>query len=124
MKRICIVEDENNIADMYKALFEAEGCEVRCAADGEAGLKLIKEFAPDLVLLDILMPKMNGYEVLRQLQGLRLNDKMMICILSNLDQRQDMERCVALGAREYFVKSHITPRHLLDKLYRLTAFAS
>jgi|GEM_PF-6512314 len=61
MKRICIVEDENNIADMYKALFEAEGCEVRC---------------------------------------------------------------VALGAREYFVKSHITPRHLLDKLYRLTAFAS
>jgi len=123
-KKICIVEDEVNIAEMYKVLFEQEGYEVRVAHDGEAGLKLITEYKPDLVLLDIIMPKMDGFEVLKKLHCRRLNDQMMICVLSNLDQRQDMEKVYDLGAKQYFVKSHITPRNLLTRLDRMMAFAN
>ena len=123
-KKICIVEDEVNIAEMYKVLFEQEGYEVRVAYDGEAGLKLITEYKPDLVLLDIIMPKMDGFEVLKKLNCRRLNDQMMICVLSNLDQRQDMEKVFDLGAKQYFVKSHITPRNLLARLDRMMAFTS
>lgn len=124
MKRICIIEDEKNIAEMYKVLFEQEGYEVRCAYDGEEGLKLIKEFKPDLVLLDLMLPKINGFDVLKKLKCQRLNDRMVVCVLSNLDQRDDMERVFELGANHYFVKSHITPRKLMDRLYRITAFAN
>lgn len=123
-KKICIVEDEVNIAEMYKTLFENEGYEVRCAYDGEAGLALITEYKPDLVLLDIIMPKMDGFEVLKKLKCHRLNDHMMICVLSNLDQRHDMEKVFELGAKQYFVKSHITPRNLLNRLDRLMAFSN
>lgn len=123
-KKICIVEDEKNIAEMYKVLFEQEGYEVCCAYDGEEGLKLIKEFKPDLVLLDLMLPKINGFDVLKKLRCRKLNDKMMICVLSNLDQRQDMEKVFDLGAQHYFVKAHITPHKLMDRLYRITAFAS
>lgn len=124
MKRICIIEDEVNIAEMYKTLFENEGYEVRLAHDGEEGLKLIKDFKPDLVLLDLMLPKINGFDVLKKLKCQRLNDRMVVCVLSNLDQRDDMERVFNLGASHYFVKSHITPRKLMDRLYRITAFAN
>ena len=124
MKKVCIIEDEVNLSEMYKILFEQEGYEVRCAFDGESGLKLIEEYKPDLVLLDIMMPKMDGYEVLRRLKCHRLNENMLICVLSNLDQRQDMEKVFDLGARHYFVKSHITPRNLLNRLDRIVAFAN
>lgn len=124
IKKICIVEDEKNIAEMYKTLFEQEGYEVRCAYDGEAGLKLITEYKPDLVLLDIIMPKMDGFEVLKKIKCQRLNDRMVVCVLTNLDQREDMEKVFDLGAQHYFVKAHITPHKLMDRLYRITAFAS
>jgi DNA-binding response OmpR family regulator len=124
MKKICIVEDEKNIAEMYRVLFKQEGYEVRCAYDGEEGLKMIKEFKPDLVLLDLMLPKINGFDVLKKLKCQRLNDRMVVCVLSNLDQRDDMEKVFELGANHYFVKSHITPRKLMDRLYRITAFAN
>ncbi len=124
MKKICIVEDEVNIAEMYKTLFKQEGYEVRCAYDGEEGLKLIEEFKPDLVLLDLMLPKINGFDVLKKLKCRKLNDKMAICVLSNLDQHEDMERVFDLGAHHYFVKAHITPHKLMDRLYRITAFAN
>jgi DNA-binding response OmpR family regulator len=123
-KKICIIEDEKNIAEMYRVLFENEGYNVRCAYDGEEGLKLVEEFKPDLLLLDLMLPKVDGFEVLKTLQCRKITDRLMVCVLSNLDQRHDMERVYELGAKNYFVKSHITPRKLLDRLYRITAFAN
>ena len=124
MKKVCIIEDEKNIAEMYRVLLENEGYEVRCAYDGEEGLKLVEEFKPDLLLLDLMLPKIDGFEVLKKLHCQKVTDRLMVCVLSNLDQREDMERVFDLGAKNYFVKSHITPRKLLDRLYRITAFAN
>jgi len=103
-KRILIIEDEQSIARALELKLTHSGFQTSSAADGVAGLERLEQEAFDLVLLDLIMPKMNGYEVLERLQA-KQNPPPVI-VLTNLGQEEDQERVRALGARGFFVKSN------------------
>jgi len=111
-KKICIVEDEPALLEMYNMKFTAEGYQVLTANNGEDGLKMIQKSNPDLVLLDLVMPRMDGYQVLAALRKNSETLKTKVYIFSNLGQSSEVERGIAEGADGYFVKSNLTPSQL------------
>ncbi len=115
-KKICIIEDEPALLEMYKVKFEAEGYDVYVAADGIDGLKVIKEKMPDLVLLDLVMPKMNGFKVLDELRSDPKTKDLLIYVFSNLGQSDEIDQGLKEGADGYFVKSNLTPTELARKV--------
>lgn len=118
-KKICIVEDEPSLLEMYQMKFTADGYQVVTASDGEAGLKVIKEEKPDLVLLDLVMPRMDGYQVLGALRKDPATAKTVVYIFSNLGQSSEVERGIAEGANGYFVKSNLTPSQLAEEVKKI-----
>ena len=121
MKKVCIIEDEVNLSEMYKILFEQEGYEVRCAFDGESGLKLIEEYKPDLVLLDIMLPKKDGLAVLKELSDDRKKKVGQIVMLTNLGQEAVVQEGFTLGAVGHLVKSALAPDQVLTEVSRFLA---
>jgi len=115
-KKLLIVEDEPSLANMYRLQLELGGFEVFVARDGEIGLKLIREHRPDLVLLDIVMPKMDGLTVLKTLRATKNYKNTLICFLSNLDQPSDVREGLSHGADYYFTKASLSPKQLLEKV--------
>jgi CheY-like chemotaxis protein len=109
-KNILIVEDDSFIAVAYKEGLEREGYAVEIAEDGESALLMMKKTAPDLVLLDLIMPVMDGFEVLRLMKEDELLQTIPVVILSNLGQETDIEKGKSLGAEDYLVKAD----HTLD----------
>lgn len=118
MKKIALIEDDVNIREMYKMKLEIEGYNVICADDGEKALKVIKEESPDLVLLDILMPKKDGFEVLKELKNSQDSDikSIPVVMLTNLSNREDIFEAKKLGASDYLVKAKVTPNEVADKV--------
>jgi DNA-binding response OmpR family regulator len=113
---IVIVEDEPFLASMYSAKFEMEGFVVRRAADGMEGVALIKNDLPDIVLLDVVMPKVDGFEALAQLRADPQTANLPILLLTNLGQSSDIEKGLALGASDYIVKANYTPAQVVAKV--------
>lgn len=116
-KNILIVEDEEILADVLKKKLEKDGFSVRTAKDGVEGLKAIEAQEPDVVLLDIVMPKKNGYEVLEAL-GKRGRVPAII-IISNSGQPVEIDRALSLGAKDYIIKAQFTPEEVSAKVQRL-----
>lgn len=114
-KKVCIVDDDQDILAMYKMRFEQEGYEVVTAMDGEAGLALIRSVDPDIVLLDLQMPKVDGVGVL---DILNQDPKLMVIpviVLSNNNTDQMFEKISNLGTvRYYIVKALTTPQKVID----------
>ncbi len=102
-KRVLIVEDERPLAHALELKLRYEGFETTVANNGEDGLKLILEGSFDVILLDMMMPVMDGFEVLRQLQN--KPKKPIVFVLSNLSQHEDESRVLGAGAKKYFIKS-------------------
>jgi len=109
MKKVLIIEDEEFILDMYKIKFEQSGYSVEIAYNGEEGLEKIKILKPDIVLLDLMMPKMDGYQVLEKVRADDDIKNTKIHILSNFGQDDEIKKSMAQGADGYLVKSSITP---------------
>jgi CheY-like chemotaxis protein len=120
-KKILIIEDEQYLVDMYTTKFELEGYTVTSALDGPEGIKLAKKIKPDLILLDLVMPKMDGFEVLAQLRKLPEIKATKIYIFSNLGQTSEVEKGLGNGADGYFVKSNLTPSQLVNKVNNIFA---
>lgn len=119
--KIVIIEDEAILAEVLSKKLETEGYEVYTAADGESGLELMEKENPDIILLDIVMPKMNGYEVLAVLQNKFGIDKMpSVIIISNSGQPVEIEKAKDLGAKDFIVKAQFTPEEVLEKVEKLT----
>lgn len=119
MKKICIIEDEPSLLEMYKMKFTADGYEVFIAHDGIEGLEVIRANKPDLVLLDLVMPRKDGYEVLRDLRADPATAKQVVYIFSNLGQGAEIEKGIAEGANGYFVKSNLTPSQLAEEVKKI-----
>jgi DNA-binding response OmpR family regulator len=117
-KHILIVEDEKILREVLAKKFEYEGFKVSTAENGEEGLGLIIAEKPDVVLLDIVMPKMNGYEVLRSLQESRVSIPPII-IISNSGQPVEVDKAINLGAKDYVVKAQITPEEVVKKVQKI-----
>ena len=116
-KKILIIEDEQTLASILSAKLKLEGFEVLISVDGENGLEKIEEWQPDLILLDIIMPIMNGYEVLEKLQ--EKNNKIPVIIISNSGQDVELEKIKKLGAINYIIKAQITPDEVIEKIEKV-----
>ncbi len=115
--KILIIEDETILVDVLSKKMEQEGYTVFSAQDGEQGLAEFEKVSPDLVLLDIVMPKMNGYEVLDALQQKYGKSKMPpVIIISNSGQPVEIDKALNLGARDYIVKAQFTPEEVMNKV--------
>lgn len=114
-KKILVVEDDEFLFDAYRLKLEKENFEVAIAHDGEEALKQADLFKPDLIILDIVMPKMDGIETLKRLKKNPRTSSIPIIIASNVDQAEKVNECKQLGAVDYFVKSNITINSLAEK---------
>lgn len=117
-KYILIVEDDEFISDVYRKKLSMEGFEVALAQDGEEALRLLRNRRPDLVLLDIMIPLKDGFEVLSDLRADPALSDVNVIVLSNLSQSRDMIRAKELGALDYIVKSNISLPDMLTRIYR------
>lgn len=114
-KKILIIEDYAVLARMYQNKLRADGFEVEVALDGEKGEKMVKEFKPDLVLLDIMLPKKDGLEILEGVKKDPETADIPIILLTNLGgPPETIERGLQLGAVAYLVKANYTPRQVID----------
>ena len=119
MNKILIVEDEETISSMYKASMSKAGFEVVLANDGKEGLKIATESKPNLILLDIMMPKMDGFAVLEKLKSDDSTKNIPVVMLTNLGQSEDKEKGRKLGAVDYWVKADFTPAQVNEKIHEL-----
>ncbi len=113
-KKVAIVEDDQAISTMYRIKFEAEGFTVETAANGKLGLALIESMKPDIVLLDLMMPEMNGDEMLTALRKTSWGKDIKVIILTNSGEEQAPPNLKELGIRRYIVKAEMTPRQVAE----------
>jgi CheY-like chemotaxis protein len=119
MAKIMLVEDDNNLREIYEARLEAEGYDIVSASDGEEALVLAKSEKPDLVISDVMMPKISGFEmldILRNTDGLK---DVKVIMLTALGQAEDKSRADALGADQYLVKSQVTLEDIIKSTHHL-----
>lgn len=114
--KILIIEDDSYISDMYRIKLEAEGFNVTVAADGQKGLEILNKDKPDLVLLDVVMPKMDGFSVLQNIKEDPEVKDVPVIMLTNLGQKDSVEKGLKLGASDYIIKAHFTPMEVVDKV--------
>lgn len=115
-KKILIIEDEELILALLQKKLTNEGYEVLIAKNGEAGLEKMKEASPDLVLLDIIMPKMGGFEVMEEMGKDPELKKIPVIIISNSGQPVELDRVQRLGARDWLIKAEFNPQEVIDKI--------
>jgi len=113
---VLIVEDEKMLAEMYATKFTMEGFEAETANDGAAGLAQAQSSKPDIILLDVIMPKMDGFAVLKELRADADLKKTPVILLTNLGQDEDVKKGKQLGATDYFVKANHTPAEVVLKV--------
>ena len=117
-QRILFVEDDNDLASVYLTRLEAEGFEVKRVDNGEDALAAAVSFKPQLVLLDVMMPKISGFEVLDILRNTPETANLKIVMLTALSQESDKKRAEALGVDEYLVKSQVVMTDVIDRIKR------
>jgi len=115
-KKILIVEDESSLQNAMKEFLLAEGFEAVCASDGEVAIKMAKGEIPDLILLDIVLPKKDGFEVLAELKSDTKMEKIPIILLTNLESAEDVDKAFALGVSTYLVKSNYKLEEIVEKI--------
>jgi len=115
-KNILIVEDDDFFRELVRKKLLSEDFNVFEAVDGEKGIVAIREKKPDLVLLDLLLPSIDGFEVLSQVKSDAVISSIPIIILSNLGQQEDIERGLKLGANDYLIKSQFDIDQIIEKI--------
>lgn len=118
-RKILIIEDDKFLRDLITKKLQKEGFNIIEAVDGEHGLKKVKDEKPDLILLDLILPGIDGFTVLIEMKkdhGLAL---IPVIILSNLGQKDDIEKGLKLGAIDYLIKAHFTPGEIIEKIKKV-----
>jgi DNA-binding response OmpR family regulator len=115
-KRILLVEDDDGLASVYVTRLQAEGFDVRRVANGEEALATALSYRPDLILLDVMMPKVSGFDVLDILRNTPETANLKIIMLTALSQQSDKERAEALGVDEYLVKSQVVIADVIERI--------
>ena len=116
LKKILLIEDDRFLRELMNKKLLSMGYDVVSASDGESGLTAIKESKPDVVLLDLILPGINGFEVLERAKKDPETANVPVIILSNLGQSEDIEKGLKLGAKDFLVKAHFTPQEIIAKL--------
>jgi len=119
MTKVLLVEDDPFLIDIYTTKLKTEGFDLLLAKNGEEALEKIENNKPSLVILDIVLPNMDGWQVLKQIKNIRGVEKMKILVLSNLGQKEEVEKGLKLGADKYLIKSDFTPSQVVKQLNKL-----
>jgi DNA-binding response OmpR family regulator len=115
-QKIFVVEDDKFLRELMCEELKREGFFVGSAIDGEEGLEKIPKEIPDLVLLDLILPGIDGFEVLKRLKENPYVSKVPVIILSNLGQKDNLDKGMSLGAADYLIKAHFTPREIIERI--------
>ncbi|OIP78876.1 MAG: response regulator [Parcubacteria group bacterium CG2_30_45_37] len=115
-KKILVIEDDAMISSMYKTKFAADGFAVAIAGDGEAGLKLARQKKPDIIMLDVILPRLDGFSVLEELKKDSATKDIPVIMLTNLGTEEDKVKGEKLGAVDYLVKASLTPGQVSQKI--------
>ena len=121
MTKIAIIEDDPTISQMYRLKFEADGFDVRMASNGKIGVELVKTFKPDIILLDIQMPEMDGAEALKRIRANNSSKDTPVIILTNLGEEEAPADMRTLGISSYIVKANNTPRQVVTHVKEIEA---
>lgn len=116
MTKIAIIEDDPVISQMYRMKFEADGFDVQLANNGKRGVALVDVFSPDLILLDLQMPEMDGAEALAIIRKSEASKNIPVIILTNLGEEESPKEIRALGIHSYIVKADLTPRQVVQRV--------
>ena len=114
-----MVEDDVFLANIYKTKFEMEGFNVFLAENGEAALEEVKKKKPEIILLDILLPKLDGFAVLEKIKADKTTKDIPVILLTNLGQKDDVEKGLEMGAVDYLIKAHFKPSEVVDKVKKV-----
>ncbi|TAH33769.1 response regulator [Candidatus Saccharibacteria bacterium] len=114
MIKVAIIEDDQAISQMYRIKFETEGYEVETAENGKLGLKLAESMKPDIILLDLMMPEMNGDEMLTKLRSTDWGKRTKVIILTNMGEQEAPDSLKAMDVRRFIVKAEMTPRQVAE----------
>lgn len=121
MAKVLLVEDDEILHSMYKKKFEYEGFAVVSAFDGSDGVKKAETDKPDVILMDIIMPKMDGFVAVKKIKKNPATNNIPIVMLTNLGQEEDVNKGRELGADDYFIKANHTPAEIVKKIRDLLA---
>jgi len=116
MKTILFIEDESALQKTFGEILRQEGYNMISASDGEIGLKLAQGEKPDLILLDLVLPKIHGFDVLKMLKENEETKKIPVIVLTNLEEMEDVEKVLELGATTYLVKASYSLEEVLQKI--------
>lgn len=114
MAKIAIVEDDLAIAQMYRLKFEAEGYEVKIAENGKLGLALCEDMKPDIALVDLMMPEMNGDEMLQKMRQTEWGKNIKVIVLTNVGEQEAPEVLKQLNVTAFIVKADMTPKQVAE----------
>ena len=117
--KVLLVEDDKMIVEMYTLKFSQEGYEVIMAENGKDGLQKAKETKPDIILLDVILPQMDGFTVLKELKADDEIKNIPVVLLTNLGQDGDVRKGLELGAIDYLIKANYTPSQVVEKVKSL-----
>lgn len=115
-RKVLIIEDEDVLRNVLAKKLEKEGYEVFVAADGEVGMESMRNNHPEMILLDILLPKKNGYQVLEEMKADENLKKIPVLVISNSGQPVEVRKLIELGACDYLVKADFTPEEVVSKM--------
>lgn len=119
MKTILLTEDDLFLIDIYSTKLREAGFEVEIARDGEECLAKIKEKKPDVLVLDIVLPQIDGWEILKEIKEDRNLKDLKVIVFSNLGQKKEVEEGLRLGATRYLIKAHYTPSQVVEEIKKV-----
>lgn len=117
-RRVMLIEDDETLSDLMKAQFRVHGGELIHLASGQGALEKIREAKPEVILLDILLPNQNGFEILKAMRNDPELKDIKVIVVSNLDSEEDLAQAKQLGVEEYLVKSTIVTSEIVDKTWQ------
>lgn len=116
MKSILLVEDDPFLIDIYSQKFKKNGLKIRVAENASKTFQFLEEEVPDIILLDIVLPQMDGWSILKKIRANKDWDKCQVVVFSNLGQKEEVEKGISLGANQYVIKSQHTPSEVVEKV--------
>lgn len=117
--KILVVEDDDFLLQMYTTKLETENFKVLTAMNGNEALRTTEKDNPDLILLDLNLPEMDGFEVLKELKSKSETKDIPVLVLTNFAQKDDIDRCLDLGAEDYLIKAHFVPSEVIEKIKKI-----
>ncbi|MCP6718319.1 MAG: response regulator [Patescibacteria group bacterium] len=118
-QKVLIIEDDPFLVDIYTTKLKDLGFSIDVANDGKDGLRKLKEGNFDLLMLDIVLPHIDGWQVLKQINESEEFKNLKVIVLSNLGQKEEVEKGLKLGAIKYLIKAHYTPQEVIEEIKKV-----